>query len=78
MEERAALYDAGDKGCGDGLAAELRRRIGEIGVGQILEVIVREPSARTDAPAMLRMLGHEIVTEEESGRTLRMLVRRTR
>jgi len=39
-------YNAGDAGCGDGLHMDFRRQIQAIEVGQLLEFVVRDPSAR--------------------------------
>jgi TusA-related sulfurtransferase len=57
-------YDAGDLGCGDGLPRELRRHVGEVPVGGILEVTVRDPAAKADLPPLVRMMGHRILSEE--------------
>lgn len=65
-----AHFDAGDRGCGDGLAADLRRHIAAVAVGQRLRVTVRDPSAKADIPSLARMLGHRVLSEEplEDGR----------
>lgn len=57
-------FDAGDLGCGTGLPAAFRERIAGVGVGQVLEVVARDPSAREDLPAMARMLGHRVLSVE--------------
>jgi len=57
-------FDAGDLGCGSGLPAAFRERIGGVAVGQVLKVIARDPSAREDLPAMARMLGHRVLSVE--------------
>ncbi len=57
-------FDAGDLGCGSGLPAAFRERIGGVSVGQVLRVIARDPSAREDLPAMARMLGHRVLSVE--------------
>ena len=53
-------YDAGDLGCGDGLPREFRKQIGSIPVGDVLRVIARDPAARADLPALVRLMGHRI------------------
>lgn len=55
-------YDAGDLGCGSGLPQEFRREVGAIPVGQVLEVVTRDPSAKEDLPALARLLGHEVLS----------------
>lgn len=56
---------------------ELARRIGEIGVGEVVAVAATDVAARLDVPAWCRMRGQEYVGEEaaEDG-VPRYLVRR--
>jgi TusA-related sulfurtransferase len=54
------LFDAGAMGCADGLAQEFRQQIAEIPVGGLLEVVVRDPAAKEDLPALARMLGQQV------------------
>ena len=72
-------YNAGDAGCGDGLHMEFRRQVQGIEVGQLLEFVVRDPSAKEDLPPLARMMGHRIRTlqEREDG-TLSLVVERAR
>jgi TusA-related sulfurtransferase len=51
-------------GCGDGLAQEFRNRLAEVGVGDTLTVIVSDPAAKEDLPALARMLGQSIRSVE--------------
>lgn len=60
----AAEFDAGNRGCGDGLAQEFRRQIDAVDVGERLRVTVRDPSAKADIPSVARMLGHRVLSEE--------------
>jgi TusA-related sulfurtransferase len=60
----ACVFDAGAMGCGDGLAQEFRRRLGEVGVGESLTVIVSDPAAKEDLPSLVRMLGQSITSVE--------------
>ncbi len=75
----AAVYDAGDTGCGEGLHMEFRRRLQSLEVGQLIEVIMRDPSAKEDLPPLVRMMGHRIrsVEELEDGR-MSLVVERAR
>ncbi len=56
-------FDAGALGC-DGLAPEFRRRISEVGVGDVLEVTVKDPAAKEDLPSLARLGGHKILSTE--------------
>lgn len=60
-------FDAGNLGCADGLAGEFRRRIGEIPLGDVLEVTARDPAAKEDLPPLARMMGHEVRSVETQG-----------
>lgn len=55
-------YDAGDLGCGSGLPQEFRHQISSIPVGQVLEIVARDPSAKEDLPALARLLGHQVLS----------------
>lgn len=70
FESSVHLFDAGTMGCTDGLAPEFRRRIQAIPRGDILRVVVQDPSAKEDLPPLARMLGHTIQSVEtlEDGR----------
>jgi TusA-related sulfurtransferase len=65
-------FDAGELGFGTGLPRELRALLDQIAVGQFLEVVTRDPSAREDLPSMSRMLGHRVrsVDSGPEGNTL--------
>jgi TusA-related sulfurtransferase len=71
-------FDAGDLGCADGLAAEFRRQIGAIPVGDVLEVTARDPAAKEDLPPLARMMGHAVRSIEtpDDGRLLITVERR--
>ena len=58
-------FDAGNLSCGDGFAAEFRRQIERIPVGDVLVTTVRDPSAKTDLPALARLMGHQVTGVEE-------------
>lgn len=71
-------YDAGDLGCGNGLPQEFRRQVNSIPVGDVLEVITRDPSAKEDLPSLARLLGHEVISVKsgDKGNTIVMIRRR--
>jgi tRNA 2-thiouridine synthesizing protein A len=50
-------------GCGQ-LVFELRQRVDELGPGDRLEVVARDPGAPTDLPAWCRMTGHALVSAD--------------
>ena len=56
----AHAFDAGTMGCSDGLAAEFRRRIGAIPIGDVLVVTARDPAAKEDLPPLARLMGHKV------------------
>jgi TusA-related sulfurtransferase len=62
VSETIHEFDAGDMGCAEGLPAEFRRKLEGIPVGDVLEVIARDPSAKDDLPALSELLGHEVIS----------------
>jgi len=66
-ERVAAVWDAGDLGCGD-LVLELRGRLAAI-PGRVLRVIALDPGAPEDIPAWCRLTGHALIHQEEATRS---------
>lgn len=64
MSQTIHHYDAGEMGCAEGLPAEFRRQLEAIPVGEVLETVARDPSARDDLPALAELLGHELISSE--------------
>jgi TusA-related sulfurtransferase len=60
-------FDAGDRGCSDGLAGEFRRRMQQIPIGHVLMVSTRDPAAKEDLPPLARMMGHVVRSVEAPG-----------
>ena len=60
-------FDAGERGCADGLAGEFRRRMQQIPVGDVLVVSTRDPAAKEDLPPLARMMGHVVRSIEAPG-----------
>ncbi|MGQ0832075.1 MAG: sulfurtransferase TusA family protein [Microthrixaceae bacterium] len=58
------VHDAGELGCGDGLAAWFRERLRETPTGVVLCSVVRDPSARVELPALARLMGQRVVSVE--------------
>ncbi len=68
-----AIYDAGDKGCGDGPLDEIAGLVRRLSPGQTLEVRATDPSVATDLPAWCRLAGQELANHQGD----RYLIRRT-
>ena len=73
------VLDAGDMGCADGLAEEFRRQVGGIPAGDSLAVVVSDPAAKEDLPALARMLGHSVtsIQRHDDGRLTISVEKRT-
>lgn len=79
QSQAACIYDAGDTGCGEGLHMEFRRRLQTLEVGELIEVTMRDPSAKEDLPPLVRMMGHRIRSTEELGNgSMKLVVERAR
>lgn len=63
-EHAAHVFDAGAMGCADGLAEEFRRQLMAVPVGESIQVVVRDPAAKEDLPALARMLGQSVKSIE--------------
>ncbi|MDQ1697340.1 MAG: cysteine desulfurase [Frankiaceae bacterium] len=57
---------------------ELARRIGDVGVGDVVEVLSDDPAAAADVPAWCRMRGHDYLGERPAPIGTVYLVRRAR
>lgn len=55
----AAVWDAGDMGCGE-LVLALRLRLQALAPGAVLQVIARDPAAPLDLPAWCRLTGNSL------------------
>lgn len=51
--------------------------IGEIEVGEVMEMLADDPSARSDMESWSKRTGHELISVEEEDGVLRFLIRRT-
>ena len=65
-------FDAGEMGCGDGLPQEFRRWVRSIPVGEVMEVVTKDPAAKEDLPSLARLMGNTVKSIEtlEDGRLL--------
>ena len=71
-----APRDAGLRGCGDGLAGWFRDQLGTAAAGEELRVIVRDPAALVELPALTRLLGHTVLSIEPVDDTTHITVRK--
>ncbi len=58
-------FDAGAMGCGEGLHREFRRQMQALDVGDVMEFLVRDPSAKEDLPPLARMMGFRIRSQAQ-------------
>lgn len=70
--DRLHRFDAGDMGCGDGLPREFRRWVRSIAIGDVMEVVTKDPAAKEDLPSLARLMGNTVRSIEalEDGRLL--------
>jgi len=61
--QRDAFVDVGETLCGE-LALLLRSELRELGPGQVLEVLARDPAAPQDLPAWCQVTGHRMLRAE--------------
>jgi SAM-dependent methyltransferase/TusA-related sulfurtransferase len=74
-DEHLPAFDAGDRHCGDGVGRDLRDWWAMLPPGTRTSVVVRDPSTRSDVPALARMLGHTIEHSRDIDGGLRLTVR---
>ena len=65
----AAVWDAGDIGCGE-LLLSLRGRLLALPPGARIEVIARDPGAPEEMPAWCRLTGHRLLHAEHPRYTI--------
>lgn len=57
---------------------QTREGIDAIQVGEVLEVLADDPAAEEDIKRFAKRTGHEIISMEKVGDTLRFLIRKTK
>ena len=72
MTEAALSLDCTGQKCPQPII-ELARRIGDVGVGELIELRADDPAAEPDLAAWCRMRGHELVLSKPP----RFVVRRS-
>jgi tRNA 2-thiouridine synthesizing protein A len=58
------VVDAGRQGCGE-LLVLLHNEMKRLDPGQTLEAVTYDPGAREDLPAWCRLLGHQMLGQQE-------------
>ncbi len=53
-----------------------KKALDDVKSGQILEVISTDPGAKSDIPALLNRLGHELVKTEEEGKVINFFIKK--
>lgn len=53
-----------------------KKAIDAIDSGKILEVISTDPGSKSDIPALLKRLGHELLETRESGKEIAFFIRK--
>lgn len=51
--------------------------IGDVEVGEVLELLADDPSSKPDIQSWTKRTGHELISIEENGGVFRFLIRRT-
>lgn len=54
----------------------LHRAVREVSTGQVIEMIATDPSTTRDVPKFCHFLGHELLDQEDNGRTYRYLIKK--
>lgn len=70
--------DAGDLGCGDGLAAWFHSQLRDTPTGGTLRSVVRDPAAREELPALARLMGHTVTSIEAGEGCFMITVEKTK
>ena len=60
--EADARFDGGALDCGNGLLLLIRKHLGPLAPGGLLEILSTEPSVEDDLPSWSRLTGNELVS----------------
>ena len=74
--EPAALCDGGPLDCGGGLLIAIRRALGQLAPGQILEIRSEAASVGVDLPAWCEIAGHTLEKTANQGTSTSYFVRK--
>ncbi len=53
-----------------------KKALDGIQAGQVLEVVATDPGSKSDIPALLKRLGHELVDTREEGSVISFFIRK--
>jgi tRNA 2-thiouridine synthesizing protein A len=53
-----------------------KKAIDSLPEGQVLEVISTDPGSKSDIPALLKRLGHELIETKEEGEVIEFYIRK--
>lgn len=53
-----------------------KKAIDSIDSGQVLEVISTDPGSKSDIPALLKRLGHELLETKEEGKAISFFIKK--
>ncbi len=53
-----------------------KKAIDGIQSGQVIEVIATDPGSKSDIPALLKRLGHELIQTKENGTVIEFFIRK--
>ena len=53
-----------------------KKALDEVSAGQILEVISTDPGSKSDIPALLNRLGHDLLETKEEGSTITFYIKK--
>ncbi|MCI4625693.1 MAG: sulfurtransferase TusA family protein [Candidatus Magnetoovum sp. WYHC-5] len=53
-----------------------KKALDEVSAGQVLEVISTDPGSKSDIPALLNRLGHELLNTKEEGNTITFYIKK--
>ncbi len=70
-------FDAGTRGCNEGLARTFREQLSAVPPGDTLRFVVSDPVARVEIPALARLLGHRVLSVAEDGDRITITVEAT-
>jgi 5-methyltetrahydropteroyltriglutamate--homocysteine methyltransferase len=71
-----ASFHGGDMDCGNGLLLLIRKHLGPLEPGQLLEILSTEVSVDEDLPAWARLTGNVLVSRTIEGKTRSFLIRK--
>lgn len=65
-------FDAGEMGCADGLVTEFKSWLRSVEIGDVVQVVARDPAAKEDLPSLARLMGNKVQSVEtlDDGRLL--------